>query len=144
MPSPRIVPHSDGAGEIDAVGVGVDASRLGERVWCFGAQSYRPFGTAAQYVTVPAWQAVRLPDGVPFEQSACLGISGITAHRALFVDGSIQGKTVLIAGATGAVGSVATQLAAWSGALVIATVRELVSAEERGCWVRHMLSILLL
>jgi NADPH2:quinone reductase len=123
MPYPRVVPHSDRAGEIDAVGVGVDRSRLGERVWCFGAQSYRPFGTAAQYVTVPAWQAVWLPGGVPFEQGACLGIPGITAHRALFADGPIKGLTVLIAGATGGVGSVATQLAAWGGALVIGTVR---------------------
>src|SRR5437763_15538163 len=80
MPYPRVVPHSDGAGEIDAVGVDVDQSRRGERVWCFGAQSYRPFGTAAQYVTVPASQAVRLPDGVSFEQGACVGIPGITAH----------------------------------------------------------------
>jgi len=123
MAYPRIVPHSDGAGEIDAVGVGVDRSRLGERVWCFGAQSYRPFGTAAQYVTVPAWQAVRLPDDVAFEQGACLGIPGITAHRALFADGPIKGLTVLIAGATGGVGSVATQLAIWAGAVVIGTVR---------------------
>jgi len=123
MPYPRVVPHSDGAGEIDSVGVGVDPSRVGERVWCFGAQSYRAFGTAAQYVTVPAWQAVRLPDGVPFEQGACLGIPGITAHRAVFGDGPIKGATVLIAGATGAVGSLATQLAIWGGALVIGTVR---------------------
>jgi NADPH2:quinone reductase len=123
MPYPRVVPHSDGAGEIDAVGVGVDRSRLGERVWCFGAQSYRPFGTAAQYVTVPAWQAVRLPDGVSFEQGACLGIPGITAHRAVFADGPVKGVTVLIAGAVGAVGAAATQLAAWGGAFVIGTVR---------------------
>jgi len=123
MPYPRVVPHSDGAGEIDAVGADVDPSRVGERVWCFGAQSYRPFGTAAQYVTVPAWQAVRLPDGVSFEEGACLGIPGITAHRALFADGPIRGVPVLIAGATGGVGSVATQLAAWGGALVIGTVR---------------------
>jgi NADPH2:quinone reductase len=123
MPYPRIVPHSDGAGEIEAVGVGVDQSRIGERVWCFGAQSYRPFGTAAQCVTVPTWQAVRLPDGVPFEEGACLGIPGITAHRAVFADGTIKDVTVLIAGATGGVGSVATQLAAWGGAVVIATVR---------------------
>jgi NADPH2:quinone reductase len=123
MPYPRIVPHSDGAGEIDAVGVDVDPSRLGERVWCFDAQSYRPFGTAAQYVTVPAWQAVRLPDGVPFEQGACLGIPGMTAHRAVFADGPVRGFTVLVAGATGAVGSAASQLAAWGGAVVIGTVR---------------------
>jgi NADPH2:quinone reductase len=92
-------------------------------VWCFGAQSYRPFGTAAQHVTVPAWQAVRLPDAVSFEQGACLGIPGLTAHRAVFADGPVRGVTVLVAGATGAVGSVATQLAAWGGAFVIGTVR---------------------
>src|SRR2546423_1722591 len=123
MPYPRVIPHSDGAGEIDAVGVDVDPSRRGERVWCFGAQSYRPFGTAAQYMNVPAWQAVPLPDGVSFEQGACLGIPGITAHRALFADGPLKSVTVLIAGATGGVGSVATQLAAWAGARVIGTVR---------------------
>src|SRR5205807_9831249 len=76
MPYPRVIPHSDGAGEIDAVGVDVEPSRRGERVWCFGAQSYRPFGTAAQYVNVPAWQAVRLPSGVSFGEGACLGIPG--------------------------------------------------------------------
>ena len=139
MPYPRVVPQSDGAGEIDAVGAGVDAARIGERVWCFGAQSYRPFGTAAQYTTVPAWQAVRLPDGVAFEQGACLGIPGITAHRALFVDGPIKGTTVLIAGATGAVGSVATQLAAWGGALVIGTVRKSGEvAQARRLGARHV------
>ena len=130
MPYPRVVPHSDGAGEIDAVGIDVDRSRLGERVWCFGAQSYRPFGTAAQYVTVPAWQAVRLPDEVSFEQGACLGIPGITAHRAVFADGPVKGVTVLIAGATGGVGSMATQLAAWGGALVIGTVRSARDAQR--------------
>ena len=130
MPFPRVVPHSDGAGQIDAVGVDVDPSRLGERVWCFGAQSYRPFGTAAQYVTVPEWQAVRLPGGVSFEQGACLGIPGITAHRALFADGPIAGKTVLIAGAMGSVGSVAMQLAAWGGARVIGSVRESADVER--------------
>lgn len=135
MPYPRVVPHSDGAGEIDAVGVDVNPSRVGERVWCFGAQSYRPFGTAAQYVTVPAWQAVRLPDEVSFEQGACLGIPGITAHRAVFADGPVKGVTVLIAGATGGVGAMATQLAAWGGALVIGTVRnarELQRARQLG------------
>src|SRR5947209_1925218 len=53
MPYPRVIPHSDGAGTIDRVGEGVPTSRVGERVWCYGAQSYRPFGTAAEYVVVP-------------------------------------------------------------------------------------------
>ena len=53
MPYPRVIPHSDGAGVIDAVGSDVVRSRVGRRVWVYGAQSYRPFGTAAQYTVVP-------------------------------------------------------------------------------------------
>src|SRR3954471_18848919 len=83
MPYPRVIPHSDGAGVIDAVGDGVDAARTGERVWVYGAQSYRPFGTAAQRTVVPGDQAVALPDNVRDELAACLGIPGITAHRAV-------------------------------------------------------------
>jgi hypothetical protein len=81
MAFPRIVPHSDGAGVIDAVGPGVEETRIGERVWCFGAQSYRPFGTAAEFCVVPSDQAVELPDGVSFDTGACLGIPGLTARR---------------------------------------------------------------
>ncbi len=123
MPYPRVIPHSDGAGVIDEVGNGVSTSRLGERVWCFGAQSYRPFGTAAEYVVLPSEQAVPLPDGVSFEQGACLGIPGITAHRAVHVAGSVDGRTVLVQGGAGAVGQCAVGLARSSGALVITTVR---------------------
>src|SRR2546421_3550593 len=122
IPFPRIVPHSDGAGVIDAVGEGVDRSRIGQRVWVYGAQSYRPFGTAAERTCVPAEQAVELPDEVGDELGACLGIPGITAHRAIFGDGPVAGKTILIQGALGAVGSIAAQLARWGGATVIGTV----------------------
>jgi len=103
MPSPRVIPHSDGAGVIDAVGDGVDAARVGERVWVYGAQSYRAFGTAAQLVVLPADQAVALPDGVSDELGACLGIPGITAHRAVFSDGPVDGQTVLVHGVLGGV-----------------------------------------
>src|SRR4051794_38714621 len=122
MPFPRIVPHSDGSGVIDAVGQGVDRSRIGQRVWVYGAQSYRPFGTAAERTVVPAEQAVRLPREVSDEIGACLGIPGITAHRAIFGDGPVAGKTILVQGVLGAVGSVAAQLARWGGATVIGTV----------------------
>jgi NADPH:quinone reductase len=122
MPYPRIVPHQDGAGEIDRVGLGVPASRVGERVWVFEAQRGRPFGTAADYVVVPSEQAVALPAGASFEAGASLGIPGMTAHRCLFMDGGIQGETVLVAGGAGAVGHAAVQLARWAGARVIATV----------------------
>jgi NADPH2:quinone reductase len=122
MPYPRIVPHSDGSGVLDAVGEDVDSSRVGRRVWVYGAQSYRPFGTAAQLTVVPAEQAVELPDEVSDELGACLGIPGITAHRAVFADGPVTGKTVLVQGVLGAVGSLAAQLARWGGATVIGTV----------------------
>lgn len=124
MSDPRVIPHSDGAGEVDAVGDGVDKARVGERVWCYGAQSGRPFGTAAEYVVVPERLALPLPDGADFEQGACLGIPGITAHRAVFADGDMAGAVVLVAGAAGAVGSMAAQLASRAGATVIATVRD--------------------
>src|SRR4051812_38651670 len=121
MPFPRVIPHSDGAGVIEEVGDGVPASRVGERVWCFGAQSYRPFGTAAESVVVPAWQAVPLPEGVWFEQGACLGIPGITAHRAVHAGGAVEGRVVLVQGGAGAVGQCAVGLARLARALVVAT-----------------------
>ena len=123
MPYPRVIPHSDGAGVIDAVGDGLNAGRIGERVWVYGAQSYRPFGTASQLTVVPADQAVRLPDEVSDQVGACLGIPGITAHRAVFADGSVEGQIVLVHGALGGVGLLAAQLALWNGATVIGTVR---------------------
>ena len=104
MPFPRVIPHSDGAGVVDSVGEGVDPGRVGQRVWVFGAQSYRPFGTAAQLAVVPAQQAVELPDGVSDDVGACLGIPGITAHRAVFADGPVAGMTVLVQGVLGGVG----------------------------------------
>ncbi|GGM14501.1 NADPH:quinone reductase [Nakamurella endophytica] len=123
MPYPRVVPHSDASGVVDAIGDGVGGDRVGRRVWVHGAQSYRPFGTAAEYVVVPQALAVDLPDDVPDALGACLGIPGITAHRAVFGDGSVRGATVLVQGVLGAVGSLAAQLARWGGATVIGTVR---------------------
>ncbi|MBA2676890.1 MAG: alcohol dehydrogenase catalytic domain-containing protein [Ktedonobacteraceae bacterium] len=87
MEFPRVVPQSDGAGIIDAVGEGVPAERVGERVWVWNAQFGRPFGTAAQYIALPSEQAIHLPDNVDFAKGACLGIPALTAHYALFADG---------------------------------------------------------
>ena len=123
MPFPRVIPHSDGAGTVDDVGEGVSPEWLGRRVWCFGAQSYRPFGTAAEYTVVPLQQVVPLPEGVPFEQGACLGIPGITAYRCVHVAGPVEGRTVLVQGGAGSVGACAVQLAHRAGARVIATCR---------------------
>jgi NADPH2:quinone reductase len=123
MPYPRVIPHSDGAGTIDVVGEGVSQEWIGRRVWCYGAQTYRPFGTAAEYTVVPLTQAVPLPESVPLEQGACLGIPGITAHRAVHGAGPLKGRTVLVQGGAGAVGACAVQFAHRAGARVIATCR---------------------
>jgi NADPH2:quinone reductase len=123
MPYPRVIPHSDGSGTVDAVGEGVSREWLGRRVWCYGAQSYRPFGTAAEYTAVPLKQVAQLPANVPLAQGACLGIPGITAHRTVHVTGSVNGHTVLVQGGAGAVGACAVQLAHQAGARVIATCR---------------------
>jgi len=120
---PRIIPHSDGAGEIDAVGDGVDAGRIGARVWIWNGQWQRAFGTAAEYICLPSAQAVDLPGGVSFESGATLGIPGLTAAQTVFGSGDVAGQTLLVSGGAGAVGHNAVQLAKWGGARVIATAR---------------------
>ncbi len=128
MPYPRVIPHSDGAGRVDQVGEGVSSEWIGRAVWCYGAQSYRPFGTAAEFTVVPLDHVALLPENVTPEQGACLGIPGITAHRAVHVGGQVAGRTVLVQGAGGAVGMCAVQLARRAGARVIGAVRSF--AEE--------------
>ncbi len=118
---PKLIPNSDGAGVIDTVGEGVKR-RVGERVWVFNGQWDRAYGTSAQMIVLPAALAVPLPDHVSDEQGACLGIPVMTAHRALFADGPIAGKTVLVTGGAGVVGHYAIQLAKWAGAHVLTTV----------------------
>ncbi|WP_372625070.1 NADPH:quinone reductase [Falsiroseomonas sp.] len=122
MVAPRVIPHSDGAGVIEAVGAGVDRARIGERVWIWNGQWKRAFGTAAECIALPAAQAVRLPDNTSFEAGACLGIPALTAWRAVQTDGGVAGQTVLVAGGAGAVGHYAIQMAKLLGAgSVIAT-----------------------
>ncbi|HEX9921441.1 MAG TPA: NADPH:quinone reductase [Anaerolineae bacterium] len=127
---PRIVPHSDGAGIIDQVGSGIDPARMGERVWVYNGQWERPLGTAAETITLPASQVVRLPDRLSFAEGACLGIPAMTAHRCLFYAGPIAGQTVLVTGGAGAVGHCAVQLAKWAGARVITTVSSPAKADH--------------
>lgn len=122
MRFPLIVPHSDGAGEIDQVGEGVDGGRRGERVWTWNAQFGRALGTAAEYVVLPAAQAVRLPDNTGFDIGACLGIPLLTAYRGVTLEGPAAGQTLLIAGGGGAVGHYAIQIAKRQGATVLTTV----------------------
>jgi NADPH:quinone reductase len=123
MPYPRVIPHSDGAGRIDQLGAGVGPEWRGCAVWCYGAQSYRPFGTAADFTVVPLDHVAPLPAKISIEQGACLGIPGITAHRAVHVAGPVSGRTVLVQGAAGSVGICAVALARHAGARVIGSVR---------------------
>lgn len=122
LPYPRIVPHQDGAGIIDAVGEGVPTSRVGERVWLYMAQWQRAFGTCAQYCALPSAQAPRLPDNCGFNEGASLGVPWLTAHYAVTMHGPVKGRTVLVGGGTGAVGYYCIQIAKANGAKVIATV----------------------
>jgi NADPH:quinone reductase len=128
---PEVVPNQDGAGTVDAVGDGVDASRVGQRVWLWEAAWQRVDGTAQEYVVLPARQAVTLADSVSFDVGASLGIPALTAHRCLTVSelgprrimpDALAAQTILVAGGAGAVGHAAIQLARWAGARVVATV----------------------
>ena len=119
---PRVIPHSDGAGEIDRVGEGVSPARVGERVWVWNGQWRRAFGTAAETITLPTEQAVPLPANVSMEAGACLGIPAYTGYQAVVLAGAVQGSTVLVAAGAGAVGHYAVQFAKHRGATVIATV----------------------
>ncbi len=119
---PQLIPQSDGAGVIDQVGDGVPKSRIGERVWIWNGQWKRPFGTAAEYIVLPAIQAVKLPDKVSFEVGACLGIPAMTAYHAVGLAEIGKGSTVLVTGGAGAVGQYVIQFAKAAGATVIATV----------------------
>jgi NADPH:quinone reductase len=116
------VPHMDGSGVIDAVGAGVDVSRVGQRVWLLLAADGHRYATAAELAVVPAHKAVPLPDGVSFDLAATLGVPAVTAADCLFRDGDITGQDVLVSGGAGGVGRAAVQLAKFGGARVVTTV----------------------
>jgi NADPH2:quinone reductase len=126
---PRVIPHSDGAGEIDRVGEGVPPARLRERVWVWNGQWRRPFGTAAQWIVLPAEQAVPLPANIGMEAGACLGIPAYTGYQAVGLAGAKEGSTVLVAAGAGAVGHYAIQFAKRRKATVITTVSSPAKAE---------------
>jgi NADPH2:quinone reductase len=123
---PLIVPHSDGAGVIEAVGAGVSADRVGQRVWVWNGQWQRPMGTCAEFIALPEAQAVVLPDGTDFAAGACMGIPGLTAVQAVILAerlaGDLRGQTVLVTGASSAVGHYITQMVCLAGGRVIGTV----------------------
>lgn len=119
---PQLVPQSDGAGVIDQVGDGVAKSRIGERVWVWNGQWKRPFGTAAEYIALPAAQAVKLPDSMSFEAGACLGIPAMTAHHAVTLAAAAKDTTLLVSGGAGAVSQYIIQFAKMQGATVLTTI----------------------
>ncbi|MEM8840199.1 MAG: NADPH:quinone reductase [Pseudomonadota bacterium] len=144
MPAPvafgRIVPHSDGAGLIEAVGAGVDPARIGSRVWLWNAQWRRAMGTAAPYCALPSAQAVPMAQNVGFEAGACLGIPAQTAWSAVMDGHPAPGRRVLVHGGAGAVGALAIAIAAEAGASVIATTSSPEKAAiARGSGASHVL-----
>jgi NADPH2:quinone reductase len=126
-----VIPNSDGAGVIEAVGEGIDKSRKGERVWVYQAQHERRFGTAAEYVAISSNYTPRLPESAGFDVGACLGIPAMTAHRAVFADGDVEDRTVLVMGGAGRVGNYAIQWAHRAGATVIASASN--DADKAAC-----------
>ncbi|WP_069298808.1 NADPH:quinone reductase [Neptunicoccus sediminis] len=132
MAYPLIIPHSDGAGEIEAVGEGVDSARIGQRVWIWNGQWQRPLGTCAEYIALPSEQAVALPDTTPFDAAACFGIPALTAYRTVYADGPVEGLKILVSGGAGTVARYAIQMAKIGGAEVITTV----SSDEKAAYVR--------
>ena len=121
MSAPLIIPHSDGAGDIDRVGPGV-ADRVGERVWIWNGQWRRPHGTAAEYIVLPSAQAVPLPANIGYAEGACFGIPALTALQAVRLIELSPASTVMIVGGAGSVGHYAIQFAKMRGARVITTV----------------------
>ncbi len=121
MPYPSVIPHSDGAGIVAAVGEGVDPVRVGQRVWVCNGQWQRANGTAAQYIALDHSLVFELPENCNFAEGAALGIPALTAAHCVFAAGEVEGQTLLINGGAGTVGHLAVQLAAAAGARVIAT-----------------------
>lgn len=116
-----VIPHSDGAGVVEAVGEGVSTSRIGERVFVYQAQFARRLGTAAEFVALEDRRAPALPENASYEVGACIGIPIMTAHRCVFADGPVDGQTIVVTGGAGRVGYYAIQWAKSAGATVIAT-----------------------
>lgn len=135
MHFPKIIPHSDGAGVVEATGSGVDTKRVGERVWIWNGQWKRAFGTAAEYIVVKEEQAVSLPSNVSFEVGATLGIPALTACHGVFGNGDVAGQILLINGGAGTVGNLAVKMAHAGGARVLSTVNgeeDILRAKQAG------------
>lgn len=122
IPNLPYIPGFDGAGVVDEIGEDVNNIMVGDRVFVAALLANRNTGTYAQKVVCDASVVHKLPDSISYEEGASLGIPALTAYRALFHRAKIKpGKTVLIHGASGGVGSLAVQMAKGIGAIVIGT-----------------------
>ena len=116
------IPGHELAGVVTAIGYGTTGLSIGQRV--FGLTDWYRDGTLAEYVAVEARDLTPLPGDVDFTAGAALVMPGLTAWQGLFDHGRLQaGQSVLVHGAAGVVGSMATQLARDAGAYVIGTGR---------------------
>jgi NADPH:quinone reductase-like Zn-dependent oxidoreductase len=116
------IPGHELAGVVSALGYGTTGLAVGQRV--FGLADWYRDGTLAEYVAIEARNLAPLPGDVDFTVGASLPISGLTAWQGLFQHGRLRaGQSLLVHGAAGGVGSIATQLAREAGAYVIATGR---------------------
>src|SRR5437764_3211791 len=116
------IPGHELAGVVVAVGYGTTGLSMGQRV--FGLTDWYRDGTLAEYVAVEARNLTPLPGDVDFTVGAALVMPGLTAWQGLFEHGCLRaGQTVLVHGAAGVVGSMATQLAREALAYVIGTGR---------------------
>ena len=125
-----VVLGKDFAGTVDAVGPGVSGYTAGERVFGVVTKAYLGDGSFAEFVTVPvAIGLAKLPQSLTFTQGAALGLAGSAALSAIDACRPQAGQSVLVAGATGGVGTQVAQLAAKAGAHVVATAH---TDQERG------------
>src|SRR5690242_18734320 len=116
------IPGHELAGVVTALGYGTTGLSIGQRV--FGLTDWYRDGTLAEYVAVEARNLAPLPGDVDFTEGAALVMPGLTAWQGLFEHGRLRaGQTVLVHGAAGVVGSMATQLAREAGAYVVGTGR---------------------
>jgi NADPH:quinone reductase-like Zn-dependent oxidoreductase len=116
------IPGHEIAGVVTALGYGTTGLSIGQRV--FGLTDWYRDGTLAEYVAVEARNLAPLPGDVDFTEGAALVMPGLTAWQGLFEHGRLRaGQSVLVHGAAGVVGSMATQLARDAGAYVIGTGR---------------------
>src|SRR4051794_29353915 len=116
------VPGHELAGVVTALSYGTTGLSVGQRV--FGLTDWVRDGTLAEYVAVEARNLAPLPGDIDFRESVALAMPGLTAWQGLFELGRLRaGQSVLVHGAAGVVGSMATQLAREAGAYVIGTAR---------------------